>query len=61
MFNLLASLVINAAIASAPAATVPACEVVGPRLDGVSVEICDGTVVSYTDAQGNKLVPRDWR
>jgi hypothetical protein len=42
-------------------ADAPRCEVVGPRLDGVSVEICDGRVRSYTDASGNKLVPGDWR
>ena len=36
--------------ASAPATH---CETVGPRIDGISVTICDGRVKSMTDASGN--------
>lgn len=36
------------------------CEWVGPRIDGISVKICDGRVISYRDAQGNVTTPGDF-
>jgi hypothetical protein len=36
------------------------CETVGPRIDGISVKICNGVVYSYTDASGNTIVPSDY-
>ncbi len=48
--------------AYSPAAiVVQACEVVGPRLDGVRVTVCNGAAVAYTDANGNTFRPGDWR
>ncbi len=46
---------------SPAAIVVQACEVVGPRLDGVKVTVCNGSAVAYTDAQGNVTRPSDWR
>lgn len=46
---------------SVSAVKAPSCETVGPRVDGVTVVICDGSVVSYTDASGNTVRPSDWR
>ncbi len=37
------------------------CEWVGPRVDGISVKICDGRVISYKDAQGNVMTPGDFQ
>lgn len=37
------------------------CEWVGPRVDGISVKICDGRVVSYRDASGNVMTPGDFQ
>jgi hypothetical protein len=37
------------------------CEWVGPRIDGISVKICDGKVISYRDAQGNMMTPGDFQ
>ena len=31
---------------------VNACEIVGPRLDGTRVEICNGHVAAYIDTDG---------
>lgn len=33
----------------------PHCEAYGPRVDGVRVMVCDGRVVSMTDASGYTL------
>lgn len=42
-------------------ATAPktSCEWIGPRIDGISVEICDGSVRAYRDQAGNVLVPSE--
>jgi hypothetical protein len=39
--------------------TASLCETVGPRLDGLRVTICDGSVVSFSDAHGNTV--RKWK
>lgn len=39
-------LLVNLVLSSAPNA--PACETVGPRLDGTTVTICDGRVVKVS-------------
>ena len=33
----------------------PTCETYAPRLDGVSVTVCDGRVTKMTDASGYAL------
>jgi hypothetical protein len=51
MFNFIASILLSASINSAPVAA-PACETLAPNLDGISITICDGEVVSRKDAAG---------
>jgi len=38
---------------NAPAKQVNACETYAPRLDGISVTVCAGSVVRACDASGN--------
>jgi hypothetical protein len=48
------SLILAIAIRIAPA-PVTQCETYAPRLDGISVTVCDGHAVRYSDAAGNVL------
>ena len=50
MISFLLSTVLSFSLqVSAPSA----CETYAPRLDGISVTVCNGSVVRYTDASGN--------
>ena len=57
MFSFLFGLVAMVTVTNTNVST---CETVGPRIDGISVEICDGHAVKYTDATGNVIVPSDY-
>ena len=53
MFHFIASIVLSINVnASAPKTS---CEWVGPRIDGVSVQVCNGTVKAMRDASGYVL------
>jgi hypothetical protein len=56
MLNLFASLVFNIA-SLVPVAAPTQCEIVGPRLDGVRVEICNGSAVRYIGPTGVEVTP----
>lgn len=51
MFTFIASIVLSVSFQT----SAPKCETVGPRIDGVSVLVCDGRVKSMTDASGNTV------
>ncbi len=40
-------------LAQGPAAPSSDCEWIGPRVDGISVQICAGEVRAYRDQSGN--------
>lgn len=50
MFSMIALLV---SMVVTPVSAPAACETVGPRLDGTTVTICGGSVVSVQDKAGN--------
>ena len=57
MFSFLFGLVAMVTVTNTNVST---CETVGPRIDGISVEICEGRAVKYTDGAGNVIVPSDY-
>ena len=56
MFTFVVSLFLSAANVNASAPKpAQSCEWIGPRIDGISVQICSGTVVAMRDASGYVL------
>jgi hypothetical protein len=53
MLSFIFALLVSAAPVSAP--TAPKCETYAPNLEGISVTVCSGEVVSRCDASGNCL------
>lgn len=54
MFTFIFSMFLSAANVNASAPK-QSCEWFGPRIDGISVQVCNGTVVAMRDASGYVL------
>jgi len=52
---MLNTIVMFLSLSISPVASAPKCETYAPRLDGVSVTVCDGRVTKMTDASGYAL------
>lgn len=53
MLTLLFSFALNLAVSSAPANVAPVCEAHANSVTGITVTVCDGSVVRACDSAGN--------